>query len=52
MRQIELLTRDLAHNCGRALKYYTAYNELMQHFDSIPDCEKKKVDKKLKQAGL
>ena len=32
--------------------YYTAYNYLMEHFDSLHDEDKPEIDKRLKSIGL
>lgn len=50
--QIEFYQRDLEIKSARALKYYSAFNYLMEHFDHLPDDIKKEVDKRLKQIGL
>ena len=50
--QIEQLQQDLYNKNERALKYYTAFNFLMDHFDSLYDEDKKEIDKRLKEIGL
>ena len=50
--QIEFLQRDLEIKSSRSLKYYSAFNYLMEHFDHLPDDIKKEVDKRLKSIGL
>lgn len=52
MWQIEQLQNELATHVARALKYYSAYQYLMEHFNSLPDEEKPKLDKRLKEIGL
>ena len=52
IRQLELITTDLSISVARALKYYTAYDELMNHFNKLPRDIRIELDKKLKQAGL
>ena len=52
MRQIEFYQKDLQIKDGNALRYYQAYNLLMDYWDYIPDSEKKKAHKKLKNMGL
>lgn len=52
IRQIELITADLSVSVARALKYYTAYNTLMEHFNELAHETKIELDKKLKNAGL
>ena len=50
--QIEQLQKDLEVKSARALKYYSAFNYLMEHFDSLHDEDKPKLDKRLKEIGL
>lgn len=50
--QIEQLQAELGILSARALKYYTAYDYVMEHFDSIPEEDKIKVHKRLKDIGL
>ena len=52
IRQIELITADLSTSVARALKYYTAYSVLMDHFNELTHETKVELDKKLKSAGL
>mgnify|MGYP003129638296 CR=1 FL=1 len=52
LKQLEFYQKDLEIAVSRALKYYTAYNYLMDHFDTIPDDLRKKIDKRLKEIGL
>ena len=52
MTQIEFYQKDLQIKDGNALRYYQAYNLLMEYWDFIPDEDKKKVSGKLKQMGL
>ena len=52
MRQIEFYQKDLEVTAARALKYYSAYDYLMDHFNSLPDDVKKEVDERLKNLGL
>ena len=50
--QIQELQKDLEIKSARALKYYSAINYLMEHFDSLHDDDKVKLDKRLKEIGL
>ena len=50
--QIQELQKDLEIKSARALKYYSAFNYLMEHFDSLHDDDKVKLDKRLKEIGL
>ena len=52
IRQIDLLRNDLAIAHSRALKYYTAYGTLMDHFNELSHETRIELDKKLKDAGL
>lgn len=52
IKQIEHYQKDLLRYDGRALKYYTAYNYLMDHFEHLPDDIQKKIHKRLKYLGL
>ena len=52
MTQIEFYQKDLEVTAARALKYYSAFDYLMEHFNSLPDDIKKEVDKRLKDIGL
>jgi hypothetical protein len=37
---------------NKQLDYKKAYNILMDYWDSLPDEEKKKIDKRLKECNL
>ena len=52
MWQIEQLQIELQVQAARSLKYYNAFNYLMDNFDKLPDDIKKTVDKRLKDIGL
>jgi len=52
IRQIDFYQKDLQVKDGNALRYYQAYNLLMEYWDNIPDEDKKKVSDKLHQMGL
>ena len=52
IRQIEQLQKDLEVKSARALKYYSAFNYLMDFFDSLHNDDKKVIDKRLKEIGL
>jgi hypothetical protein len=52
MWQIEQLQNELATHVSRALKYYTAYNAVVEHFNDLPDDLKTDLDEKLKNIGL
>ena len=50
--QIEQLQIELQVQAARALKYYSAFNFLMENFDELPDDIRVKLDKRLKEIGL
>lgn len=50
--QIEFYQRDLETKSSRALKYYNAFNCLMDYFNDLPDDVKKEVDERLKNLSL
>ena len=52
IRQIEFYQKDLEIKSSRALKYYTAFNYLMDYFNDLPDDVKKEVDERLKNLSL
>lgn len=52
LKQLEFYQRDLEIAVARALKYYTAYNYVMEHFDSLDNEDKQKVHKRLNEIGL
>ena len=52
MRQIEFYQKDLQIKDGNALRYYQAYNLLMDYWNDIPDKDKKKVSSNLAKLGL
>ena len=52
MWQIEELQKELQIQVQRALKYYSAYNFLMDNFDELPDDIRVQLDKRLKDIGL
>ena len=52
MWQIEELQKELQVQAQRALKYYSAYNFLMDNFDELPDDIRVQLDKRLKEIGL
>ncbi len=52
IRQIEFYQKDLEIKSARALKYYTAFNYLMDHFNDLPDDIKIEVDNRLKNLSL
>lgn len=50
--QIEFYQKDLEKAVSRALKYYSAYNAVVEHFNELPDDLKPDLDKRLKEIGL
>ena len=43
---------DYINDLEKLIKYQHAYDILMEHWDSFPDEEKVKIDKRLKGLGL
>lgn len=50
--QLEECHKDLSIQTARALKYYSAYNYLMEHFNELHNDTRKEIDKRLREIGL
>lgn len=50
--QIEQLQKELETKSGRAIKYYTAFNYVMDFFDKLHDEDKQEIHNRLKSIGL
>ncbi len=47
-----MLQKEIVIQGARALRYYQAYDMLMEYFNYIPDEDRKEVNKKLQNVGL
>ena len=50
--QLNETQKDLGHQVGRALKYYQAYELVMEYLNRLHHDDRKEIHKKLKAMGL